>query len=247
MNEDPTKRVCDACDELSPVSAAFCWKCYAPFGAPVAAALAPDVSPQPSSAYAGPAAGRPGFSPVPAHRPPPPAPAPATRTLGGMQLVIGMAVALVASVLAYRVLAGGGIELPDSVNGIPRMDNQTSKLIEAQLAELDTGGAEVAVYGAGTIEYLIFAMEGRATEDADQMMQAFLAGAVQQGASASPGDIEISTHADADLRCVPITGAAAEGAACLWRSDSSSGAVFAIGDDVAQTQTLTASIYDDLS
>jgi hypothetical protein len=220
------ERTCDRCGGLNRPDAAYCWRCYATFGAaPV---------PEPIRAgRIGPAASiaGDGTGPVMTTAPPAPEAPTSTGTDWGRWLVKGVVfvLAFAGGWWAVNHFFFGGFPFPDQVAGQPKVESeQVRDAAEAiaSLAEILDVEMEMAFYGTEAQPvYVMFAFE-----IPDQVA---LPGA--QPFSQSPaGEIPFQCGPDA------------QGAACVWDHDGRVVGVGGIGQTVEQLDPVARQVQAEL-
>jgi hypothetical protein len=239
------KQACAACGAANRLEASNCWQCFARFSVPVPPVPVPgtaaDVAPV-----------RPGFPPpaMPTTAPPG-VPEPSTGGPGGIVVAaVGLLALIGGFLLVQRVLDGGGLELPDTLAGSPRMHGGSAETVEAQMqeamaafdVEIDTG-----LYGSGAApDFVVVAVEGSSLDSTDAMFDEFVTGLTAAGAIVS-GE---GTNADldgAEHRCVGVQAQGAQMGACMWHADDHAGFVLQLDGTNESAETLLATIWPDLA
>jgi hypothetical protein len=250
------KRACPACRAENAAGAEFCWQCFARLV---------DVPPPPAGSVARPEGlrhpviggsavlGRNGGTGAPTTLGPRPIPgaleepsASSSRT----SLVIRIGLGVVGAVLGYLLvgaLLGGGVEIPDSLGGLPRQTNDTARDFEEEMRsegerwDLDV---EAATYGRSSFpESMLILVEGRALDSTDQLYDALIQGMGQAGATIDTADTVSGTHEGAAYRCVPVRGAGVDGSACIWHADDHVGIVLDLANGSGGAETLVAEAH----
>jgi hypothetical protein len=230
------KRACATCGAANRTDIATCWQCFAPLGAV--------MPPAPGMSASG--------SPTPLGVPAIP-PAVASVGTGGTnkagRIVVGLLAAFLGYIGVQQVLGGSGVEIPDTVAGVPRLQGGMAARFEEEMAaEVDGYGmdAEAGAFGTGVPEFLLVVVNGSTPETTDEMFDAFVEGMSQSGASVDTaqrtGELD-----GASYRCV---GAQAQGTGvgvCMWRADDHVGIVLDLTGDTISTETLLRSVYDDVA
>jgi hypothetical protein len=238
------KRACAACGAANRLDASNCWQCFARFEA--------GMPPAPASGDAGAIRGRAGF-------PPPAMPTTAPQgvsepSAGGPGAIVVAAVGLLALVggflLVQRVLGGGGLELPETLAGFPRMHGGSAETVEAQMqeamaafdVEMDTG-----LYGGGAVpDFVVVAVEGRSLDSTDAMFDEVVTGLTAAGATVS-GEGTSADLDGAEHRCVGVQAQGAPMGACMWQGDDHAGFVLQLEGTNESAEILLATIWPDLA
>jgi hypothetical protein len=258
-------RVCAACGAHNDPAVAFCWQCYAPFEASVTPAPPLGAVPgPPGPGGTGPM--RPGMpggyqvggarGPVGVATPPPsgvgiPSPvSTSSSSRGGLvKTIAGLVAFAVAAAAAYLLFLGGGVTMPDSIEGVPRMTSVTAEQFEKGVDEISQeefgGNGAGAMYGTGPLpQFMVIAADVTSVETTDQLFDALITGATGAGATVDESQAWSGNRNGVEYRCVavsqPLTGA------CLWREDGSVGVVMTLDRDVAATRELTFSAHDQI-
>lgn len=238
------QRACSACGAANRLDAAHCWQCLARFSVP--------VPPAPVRGGSGAAPAHPGLPP-PAAPTTAPQGAPEPSTSGPGAIVVA-AVGLLALVggffLVQRLLGGGGVALPDSLAGAPRLHDASSERVQAEMqdtmatfdVEVDTG-----LYGGGAVpEFVVVVVEGRSLDSSDAMFDEFVTGLTQAGAQVSSegttADLDGAQH-----RCLGMRAQGAQMGACMWQADEHAGFVLQLDGTNESAETLLATIWSDLA
>jgi hypothetical protein len=163
---------------------------------------------------------------------------------------VGLLALIGGFLLVQRVLDGGGLELPDTLAGSPRMHGGSAETVEAQMqeamaafdVEIDTG-----LYGSGAApDFVVVAVEGSSLDSTDAMFDEFVTGLTAAGAIVS-GE---GTNADldgAEHRCVGVQAQGAQMGACMWHADDHAGFVLQLDGTNESAETLLATIWPDLA
>jgi hypothetical protein len=208
------ERACSSCGARNAAAAQYCWQCLTPFGGPPArtAPEAPSRGTDLTAAIGtGPGAGTPSAMIA--------EPATMTRwqpqtSSGGRMAgwaVRGLVVVLAALVgfLGYRWLTGG-LELPERVDGQPRMEGRLVEEFEDLLDGL-TGAfdveVEMGIYGSLFPVYMLAAAEVPEGQDVEAFYRGFVSGS---GTATGTVDPEAVT-------CLGMPGGT--GAQCSWVLD----------------------------
>ena len=239
------RQVCPSCGGDNPVGGEFCWRCYAsltanPSGGSAAATTAGSVS-------------RPGMPRYPVMPAPPAsqvlAAPPSSR--GGPPMIARIVVGVVAGLVgmfAVHALFDRGPSLPDQLAGTPRMTTQAAKDFEKQMAdEGKKWDLKVAsgAYGSGTTpSFLVILVQGKAVESTDELFNSLVDGMTSSGATIDGSATVSGQHEGADYRCVPVSSAQTQAAACMWRADGTVGMVVGLEGGVDHTRDLLFTAYD---
>jgi hypothetical protein len=238
------RQVCPSCGGDNPVGGEFCWRCYASLKV---------STPTGSAAGTTGTVSRPGMPRYPVMPAPPAsqtATAPASSS-GGVSMIARIVVGVLAGVVgmfAVRTLFQHDPSLPDQLAGTPRMTTQAAKDFEKQMA--DEGGKwdlKVAsgAYGSGTSpSFLVILVQGKAIESTDELFDSLVQGMASSGATVDGSATVSGEHEGADYRCVPVTSAQTQAAACMWRADGTVGMVVGLEGGVDHTRDLLFTTYD---
>lgn len=212
------KRECPSCGAENPVTAGFCWQCYASFRP------APAMPPAPGQTFAP----RLGMAPSV----PTPMPSPVPSSSGGASKVARLLVGAVAAAAGYfgiqALLGGPSVELPATVAGSSRMTDavaqefEQSTVEEAENWDLD---AQAGVYGTTFPEVFVILIEGSAIESTEELFDSLLEGMTQAGATVDESEVLSGEHGGSEYKCVSISGSGIEASACMWRADAHVGIV----------------------
>jgi hypothetical protein len=239
------RRDCPGCGASNPPDAQHCWQCYARFDGSPAMAGAQAGSGVGLPMPPGPARVRPGFPPPQAPIPPP---APARR--GGSTLArvgVGVIAAIVFWFAIPRLFGGGGVELPEQLDGQSRMHNATAQDMETQMrTEGDRYDLEIQAGLYGEPGFIVVVANGSARESSEELFDAFIDGVTRTGATVSEQELTGSFDG-ADYRCLTAEAGATDVGMCMWRADDHMGIVMGVDGDAAGTQALTGRIYTELT
>jgi hypothetical protein len=228
-------KACGSCDAQNAVSAEFCWRCYARFGAAAAAVPAAVGAPAALGASAAPAA-----APMPTAAAPwqtggrygeqtsLPEPIPESRwpVRQAVNVLLLVAVAL-GGFLAWRMVTGD--PFPDTIRGVGRVDAQAAKVFEDAVSE--TGkelGVKMhgAVYG-NEVDMAFMAVLSERTGSVDHLGGAFQQGLPIAGSPFTEGGSSTFEHDGASFECLAVQ-AEATGTICYWTDAKTVGLVFAM-------------------
>jgi hypothetical protein len=164
------------------------------------------------------------------------------------KVVIGAVVAAFAA-FAVHAFLGGGVHLPGSVAGRPRMATAEIQKFEKDMKDLgsrndltvDAGG-----YGTGTTpEFLVLLVRGNSAETTDQLFDEFVGGISQSGAAVDRSHAVSGARGSTEYRCVPVGGTGVTAAACMWREDGNVGIVLDLTNGVDGARTTLWQVHDD--
>ena len=240
---EPDDRTCPGCGAANGVSAAFCWQCYRPFGAPaVQAAPAGSMPPAPGM----PGAGR----PMAWHASSEPyAPSTPKRSLGGMWSIALVTLAVIGGVVFF-LRRGGDVELPQQLGGLPRLSNAQSDLATSQFAAgVKSQGIEgdMALYGTAEVpsSALIWIRDASVpTTEAgfDSFAEGFNTGI--GGVAFDPTTRVTKTIDGVEYVCAPVT-STVPGGMCLWQDGDVFWLVFDLsGAHLGDTRALAVQAHD---
>ena len=245
-------RACAACSTMNPVSATFCWKCFAnlppanasgrPFLAPASVQAGPTAPPMPAP----PRAPGPFPSPAPVSASAPwagqtPA-APPRKSPRPLAILVGIVAAIVGYV-AVGALFKTDLTMPESIAGIPRQHSAAAQQLEEQAHNgfgQSSVRTEAAAYGSGDPEYFVIAAAD-ASSDPDQTFQGYADGF----ATGAHGEATVGVEARATTQddgatyvCADVTGAVS-GQLCLWQTDDVTGFVTALNKERPEALAFT--------
>ena len=246
------KRACGACGAANRTDALSCWQCFARFDAPLPPAPGPGVGSAPGQPMGAPERLRPGF--------PPPAPAmqspvsSAGSSGTGMSIVVRIVVGLLAAFVGFvgvqRVLGGGGVEIPETVAGLPRMHDAMASQFEEEMkteAARYSMDAEAGAFGSGQVpDFLLIVVNGSTWETTDQLFDSLVQGMSEGGATVDTqrltGELGGATY-----RCVGASAVETGFGVCMWRADGHIGIVLDLESDTSTAETLTQTVYRDVA
>ncbi len=145
-----------------------------------------------------------------------------------------------------RFLLGGQIDVPDSVNGIPRVTGPFAESFDQQISaaadDFDVS-AQGGVYGTEAApDFLVVVANGAAEETADELFTSMVEGMAQGGAvksgATSAGDLDGATY-----RCLAATVQGIPIGTCMWVADRHVGIVLDLDGGLADVEALTADVY----
>jgi hypothetical protein len=243
--DEIARRDCSGCGASNPADAQHCWQCYARFDGSPSTAGARGGSGVGLPTPPGPARVRPGF-------PPPQAPiAPAAPARRGGSTLARVGVGVMAAVVVWfaipRLLGGGGVDLPEQLDGQSRMHNATAQDMETQMrTEGDRYDLEIQTGLYGEPGFIVVVANGSARESSGELFDAFIDGVTRTGATVSEQELTGSFDG-ADYRCLTAEASATEVGMCMWRANDHMGIVMGVDGDAASTQALTGRIYAELT
>ena len=160
---------------------------------------------------------------------------------------VGILTAVIVWFLVPRLLGGGGVDLPEQLDGQPRMHNTTAQDMETQMrTEGDRYDLEIQAGLYGEPGFIVVVANGSARESSEELFDAFIDGITRTGATVS--DQELTGSFDgADYRCLTADAGARDVGMCMWRADHHMGIVMGMDGDAASTQALTGRIYAELT
>lgn len=235
--EKPETRGCPSCGAANGVLAAFCWQCYAAFGAaPVAASALPTA---PARGLRGPAL----------EQPVPILPAERTTTSRFKPAVGAVLVGILASMaVAWMLNRPADAELPEAFGGLNQIhDPRLETILEAFTQQADQVGfsGELALYGgAGTVPTaaLAWVSDGSTApvaEGFEEFADGFDTG-LGTGSLDRAGRVD-ETIEGIDYLCAPVD-AQPPATLCMWQEDAIYWILYDLsGADVDTAQTLAVS------
>jgi len=214
--QEPDQRVCPGCGAGNGLTAAFCWRCYRPFGAQ---APGIDATVQTPGGWV-----RPGVPPAPhgwAQSPSLLQAETPRRNLGTMLGVILVTVAVVGGVVFF-LGRNDAVAVPESFGGMPQIDDaQTQLAVEAFRAQVETTGIEgdMVIYGNGVPSAALIWIRDASVPTTDAAFDEFAAGFNQGiGGNGSLGKQTDETVAGVTFVCAPVVGVT-PGTICMWQDE----------------------------
>jgi hypothetical protein len=95
--------------------------------------------------------------------------------------------------------------------------------------------------------FLVLLVQGQAIESTDQLFDSLVTGMASTGATVDKASTVSGQHDGSDYRCVPVSSAQAQAAACMWRADGTVGIVIGLGGGVDHTRDLLFTAYDTVA
>ncbi len=222
------RRACPSCSADNPSDAEFCWQCYARFV---------PIPPPPAAS--------PGRRPSGTPAPDPSAAMPTQTRSGGRvaKIVVGVVVALVVGG-SVRNLFAPHYHVPESIGTQPRMHDATTDRFESDMqAEGDKEGLtiEAAAYGTGgQPDMLLVLVNGRTSENTDELFNSFLDGIAEAGVTIDRRGASTGSYQGAEWRCLPLSAGQVDAVACMWREDASVGMTLDLSPGADPSEALIA-------
>ncbi|HEY6567819.1 MAG TPA: hypothetical protein VI341_09920 [Actinomycetota bacterium] len=171
----------------------------------------------------------------------------------GASMVVRVVVGVMAAAIAYlgvQHFLHRGVEIPESIAGVPRLHDAASKEFEEQMkteAERSDVQAVAGMFGTGKQpEFLVVVVNGSPSESTDELFQSFTGGITEAGAMVgsdkSQGELK-----DASYRCVAASGNGVQVGTCMWRADDHVGFVLDLDGDIKSAEQLTSQVYRALN
>jgi hypothetical protein len=83
---------------------------------------------------------------------------------------------------------------------------------------------EAAAYGSGgQPDMLLVLVNGRTSENTDELFNSFLDGIAEAGVTIDRRGASTGSYQGADWRCLPLSAGQVDAVACMWREDASVG------------------------
>jgi hypothetical protein len=216
---DPDERTCANCGAANGLAAAFCWRCYRPFGA--------HAAPPGLAGAPGRAPGRPDASPLASLTGWAPGSAGSETKSGGISRVAAIVLVTVGLIggAYWFVSRPDVVTIPVSFGGLSRIENtQTEFVAEAFRSEVEGTGIEgdLALYGDGLPTTALIWIRDAAVPTTEAAFDAFASGfeaGIGQDASLDPSRKTTETVDGVTYVCAPVVGAT-PGTICMWQEDS---------------------------
>jgi hypothetical protein len=220
--QEPDERTCANCGAANGLTAAFCWRCYRPFGAHAAPpGLAGSPRHTPHRPDAGGLVSPTGWAPAPTGFDSP-------RATGGVSRVAAIVLLTVAVIggAYWFVSRPDAVRVPESFGGLSRIENtQTEFVADAFRSEVEGTGIEgdLALYGEGLPTTALIWVRDASVPTTDAAFDAFAsgfdAGIGGQDASLDRSRRTTETVDGVTYVCAPVTGVT-PGTICMWQEDS---------------------------
>ena len=226
----PVGQLCGGCGAENGADAGFCWRCYAAFRPVSTLPAAPVGAPVGLSTSPGLGAPRlPGDAGV------------AVKKRRSKRGLIGVAVVLAIGVVG--ALNRTEFEIPESIDGVPRMHDQLATEYEAAVrawaTESDDLQLQGAVYGTGARPaFVVGAVDEAVRNDTDDILNVVVGSLTVGGRSVASLSGE---DGGLEYRCVQAT---SQMSVCVWKESDNSGFVGAVGRSPQQTLELTRTVRD---
>lgn len=239
-SEATSERTCPDCNAGNPLTAEFCWQCFARLQVP--------AGPMGSQAWSR----RPGFPG--ADMPPTSFPAPPQPTGGSTLRRLGVALlsAVVAAAAGWFVVdqfGGATPTLPETLAGSPRFESaEVTQALEVFHAGMESQGIEgdMAFYGTGAPQSLLAWFHDPSKTDPDFAFSEFSTG-FGLGGGSGIGEPSKDTLDGTEYLCAPISGVI-PGGVCMWQDDEIYWFVFNFqpGLGLSSTQDLAVQAHQAL-
>ncbi len=223
---------CPACEAKRDANSTYCWRCYTQFGAQEAAgastftpgAETPVGAPSQAGGLPQPAAPPPSGTVTSPSR---------TRSYAGtwrnlnplVKWVIGFVIGFLAAGAVLKLTGGSKVNLPDSIAGVPKVENPAFEAFAESLAEsIETSGAGASYGSTAEVDFAVMAFAGHDDVGPAQRMNDVAAGPTF-GVTIQTSRTKSFTNDETDLACAPFVGDV-RGIVCLWRDAETVGIVY---------------------
>lgn len=173
-------------------------------------------------------------------------------------VVVALAVALVAAVVTFLVLRGGGSSLPDRIGGQDRVESGPMAEVMESFDGVEIMGVsfDVALYGGELLpSYMVTVINGDMPgTDPQSLLTALPSGVVSQDGATVDFSKAISEQVgDTEYVCVPAAsdqpqaGFGQEMTMCVFQGGEASGIVISfLGEDLQALMDVTQELHDGL-
>jgi ribosomal protein L40E len=245
---DPDRRICPSCQASNPLSAEFCWQCLArlPGAAAPAASSGSSTGRAGQSGPGGTTSSVGGYedrtlrvSPIDSVVPLPASPQRSAPAF--VRVVIPLAIVALL-IFGYRFLFGGGPKIPDTIGGLPRIENGLAKsVLEDVKQSLEKSGlkADLAYFGEnGQPSMYVVVLQGKDPPPIEELF----AQLASLGGTATLGTTSRREWKGASYLCAPASGIIK--AACVWNQEDVVGMVASYDREVQPTFEFAIAAHD---